>query len=349
MKNKLLPNARPYTVSQFFRILREGAWPAFSLLTRPSTLAQIPRMLDEGLYPALRMFIQAHNNREMARLMRDGVPITFVCSFARSGNTWMRYLISDVLLQNQGYETTTELPVDPGRIIPDYYAQFIVRRDTSVQTPGYLIKTHDLIPLVQKHVGGDAAVRKCKYLYLFRTPEDALVSFYHLYLREKYIRSNAGRNIDLFCLGELPGWIEHLTSYLDALDEGVDVYLVSYDELLKQTKVVLRDTLKWLGVPHTEALVEQADENMRFGKLKAVEAKTLGHRIPFFRRGTDGSGKLELKPETLAKIQEDTKQVFARANDRLARQKARSSGGASSPPFRGEADLRKGISAVRGR
>ena len=330
------PSLRPLSVSQFVRIFSQGALPALRLLANPKTLAQLPRLFSEGLAPAKRMFVQAHNNKEMARLMREKAPVTFVCSFARSGNTWMRYIMCDVLLQNQGYKTGTILPVDPGRIIPDYYAQLITRRDTSVQTPGHLIKTHDLIPMLQRHVGGDPQVRRCKYLYLYRTPEDALVSLYHLSLREKYIRSKAGRNIDLFCLEALPTWVDHLQSYLDALDEGVNIHLIYYDQLLRQPKAVFAEALQWMGIPYTEDIVDHADSNMQFGKLQATEAKTLGGRVPFFRRGSDGSGSLELKTETVAKIQDATKDQFARANELLARQSEcrKGIGGSFSPQAR---------------
>jgi hypothetical protein len=320
MKNSKLPNARSRPGPQFAKILRQGAGPALRLLIRPGTLAQLPRLFVEGFAPARRMFVQAHNDREMARLIREKTPVTYVCSFARSGNTWMRYLVSDVLLQNLGIETTTDLPIEPAEIIPDYYEQLIARRNTTVKTPGCMIKTHDLIPMLQKRVGGDAGVRQCRYLYLFRMPEDALVSFFHLYLREKFIRSKAGGDIDLFCLEALPGWLEHVSSYLDAADEGLDVHLVSYEELLRQPLTVLSETLRWLGIPHTPASVMRANSNMQFSNLQALEARTLEGRIPFFRRGRDGSGILELEPDTVAQIRAATKHLVARANDSLARQ-----------------------------
>jgi hypothetical protein len=328
MKNTMLPNTRSSTVSQFARILREGALPALRLLARPSTLVQIPRLLREGVGPAQRMFIQAHNNREMARLVREHVPISFVCSALRSGSTWMCGLLCDVLLQNQGVQTTTELSVDRKRIILDHYARLLVHREPSIQNSGCFIKTHDLIPLLQEHIGGDPGVRRCKYLYLYRTPEDALVSTCHLFRREKYLRVKpqyelACRDIDLFCLELIPAWMEHVNSYLDALDEGVDVHLVSYEQLLRQTTEVLSDALEWLGLPHTDAVVARAHSNMQFSKLQAVEAKTLGGGIPFYRRGSDGSGNLELKPETLSQIRDATQSLLVRANESLARQSSR--------------------------
>jgi hypothetical protein len=332
MKNAKPPKARPFSIGQLVQTLCQGAGPALQLLSRPSTLVQIPRLFTEGLGPVQRMFIQAHNNREIARLVREQAPVTFVCSFARSGGTWMCYLLCDVLLQNQGIQTTTELPIDPWKIITHYYEGLIVRRDPSVQTPGYMIRTHNLIPELQQHIGGDPAVRKCRYLYLYRSPEDALVSTFHLYRREKFLRSKFCHDIDLFCLDFIAGWLQHVNSYLDALDEGVEVHLVSYDQLLQRTTAVLSETLRWLGIPHTEASVARADSNMKFNKLQAMEAKTLGGRIPFFRRGCNGSGSLELKPETLSKIRDATHALFARANECLARQSSRNQALREGPP-----------------
>ena len=348
MKSTKLPNSRPSTASQFVQILREGAFPALQLLARPSTLVQIPRLLREGLGPAQRLFIQAHNNREIARLVREQSPVLFVCSFYRSGSTWMCYLLCDVLWQNQGVETTTKLPVDQDRIIVDSYARLIARRDTSVQAPGCMVKTHELIAQLQEHIGGDPAVRKCKYLYFYRTAEDALVSTYHHSHREKWLYSKAGacHDIDVFCLKFLPDWLEHVTSFLDALDEGVAIHLISYDQLLRRTRVVLGETLRWLGIPHTETMVARAHSNMQFGKLKAMEAKTLDGRLPFFRRGNEGSGTVELKPETLSKIRDATQHLMARANESLARQSLRNQAIREAPPFSVEPQQRNGHTEV---
>jgi len=178
-----------------------------------------------------------------------------------------------------------------------------------------------MISLLQDRIGADPGVRKCRYLYLYRTPEDALVSLYHYSLWEKYIRSNSGGDIDLFCLEYLPAWMEHVTSYLDALEGGVTVYLVCYEELLRQPAVVLSDTLRWLGIPHTPGTVQRAESNMRFGELQAMEARTLHGGGRLFRRGVEGSGALELKPDTLSQIRAATKELLARATQSLARQR----------------------------
>jgi hypothetical protein len=282
--------------------------------------------------------IQAHNKREIIRMLNEQFPITFLCCFARSGNTWFRYMISDVLLQNAGIETTTNLAVDPGEIIPTYYAYLIARRNTQVQLPSCIIMTHHTIPMLETRVCNDPRVRNCKFLYLYRTPEDALVSQFHLHLREKFIRSKAGKDIDKFCIEFLPGWLESVSTTMDALEKGADMHLVSYHELLRNPAAVLSDALRWLGIPFTPETVSRAVSNMEFGKLRNMEAgiggefrpypgrsdaKTLETAIPFFRRGQDGAGARELKPETLTEIRAATKLLLQRANDNLARQKMR--------------------------
>jgi Sulfotransferase domain len=338
MKQTKLPSSQPLTIAQSARILCRGTVPALGLLMRGSTFAQLPRLLLEGLAPARRLFIQGFNNSELARLVRAQARVTFVCSYARSGNTWMRYLLSDIRLQNEGLETTTD-KAQPAKIVPDYYTDLITPR-ASTESCGYLIKTHDMISQLQKRIGGNSGIRQCRYLYLFRPPEDVLVSLFHISLREKYIRSNAGGNIDLFCLEYLPAWVEHVTNYLDALDNGVTIYLVCYDELLRQPAAILSNALRWLGIPHTTDSVQRAESNMRFGKLQALEARALNGGSRLFRRGVDGSGVSELKPETLAQIRAATRDVMARANESLARQRSNERSGLAaqanaSPPTDG--------------
>jgi len=320
VKNTKPANAKPPTAAQFAQILCRGAGLTLRLLSRPSTLVQFPRLLGKSWALARRAFNQRFNNRKLARFVHDHTRVTFVCSYPRSGNTWMRYLLSDVLLQNQGVETKTEL-ARPARVVPDYYNDLIHPRAARAEGAGYLIKTHDMISMLQVRIGGDPGVRQCRYLYLFRTPEDVLVSLFHFSLWEKYICSNSAGDIDLFCLEYLPTWTEHVTSYLDALESGVSVYLVCYEELLREPAAVLDDTLRWLGIPHTPAIVQRAESNMRFGKLQAMEAGDLNVGSRLFRRGVAGSGASELKPDTLSQIRAATKDVVARANQNLERQR----------------------------
>jgi hypothetical protein len=347
------------SILEFLRLSYQSLRPALGLLAKPATLAQLPRLLAEGYAPVRRMFVQAHNGREIARLLSQGQQVTFVSSFARSGNTWVRYLLSDVFLQNHGVETATELAVHPDEIIPDFYCEMVARRNTAVPTPGLLVKTHDLFGHLQRQFGNPVAQApggNCRHLYIYRTPEDALVSFYHLQLREKYVKSRAGLDIDAFCLETVKEWVAHISSYLAASESCAAVFFTSYDQLLQDPEAVLVEMLHWLGVRHTSSVVIRAVQNMQFGNLQALEARDLADKPPVFRRGCNGSGSRELKAATVSEIRRRTDLLLAQADERVARQRAKSgqspksmnSGAAAETPSRnGHVDILETTSRMR--
>ncbi|HWD18408.1 MAG TPA: sulfotransferase domain-containing protein, partial [Verrucomicrobiae bacterium] len=244
----------PNPSASWTRLAAQAVKPALQLLAQPQNLAQLPRLFTEGLGPVRRLFIQAHNQREITRLILGGEQVNFVSSFARSGNTWTRNLLADALLQAQGIETNTDLPVPFQQVVPDFYCDMIARRKASLPIPGILVKTHDVFEQLRARVCGqaspmaelrDAAFRNCKLVYLFRRPEDVLVSYYHLQRKVKYIK-RAQFSIDEFCRSHLPHWMDNLSGYVRAHEAGYQVFFVSYEAMLREPAVTLSDILRWL-------------------------------------------------------------------------------------------------------
>ena len=311
--------------------LRGGFGAALKLLFRARTFRQIPRLLHEGPKPLFRLAIQMHNTAEIMRLLREGRQVIFVSSFPRSGNTWVRYLLADVFLQNRGVETATELPVHPDKIVPDFYCHWIARRDVSIPTPGVFVKLHETFPQLQARFGGalpqpgvadtGAAAPpfpRCKHIFLYRSPEDALVSLFHYHQRDKQLKAGTAAGIDEFCLAALPGWEENLAGYLRAAEEGFPVLFIPYELLLQYPAEILGNLLRWLGARHEATTVERAVSNMQFSKLQAVEARSLfNEEAAFFRQGCKGSGRAELQPSTVDIIQEKTASLLEQANARV--------------------------------
>jgi hypothetical protein len=283
----------------------------------------IPRLLAEGIAPVRQVMrlklIEAHNMREIKNLLGEGVPITFITSYPRSGNTWMRYLLSDVFLQIHGHDTDTKLAVHPDEIIADFYRSRVAERNTAVRTPGVLLKSHDSFEELQARFWGKRdrrapSFQRCRHLYLYRSPEDALVSLYHYILRENLAGDGATRrgrsDIDAFCRQSLPGWIEHLSGYLAAAEDGVPIYFASYEQLLADPITVLGRTLQWMGVPHSGSMLKRAAMNMQFQKLKSTDARDIGNH------GCSGAGSIQLKASTIEFIRASTAQLVERANRR---------------------------------
>jgi hypothetical protein len=314
---------------------RGGLGPALRVIFRPGNFRHLPRLLREGPKPLFNLAIQAHNTAEITRLLRAGWQFSFISSFPRSGNTWIRYLLADVFLQSRGVQTATELPVHPDKIVPDFYCNWIARRDVTIPSPAVFVKTHETFQQLQQRfgtvrtragtAGGDPvpAFRGCKHLYLYRSPEDALVSLFHLYEHDRGSKAKTAAGIDAFCREYLPLWRNNLDSYLRAADEGFPVLFVPYELLLQYPVEILGNLLRWLGARHDGTTVERAVSNMQFNKLQAMETRSRFNEEPFFfRRGCKGSGRSELQESTMNLILEKTARLMEQANARVMAQQA---------------------------
>jgi hypothetical protein len=300
--------------------------PAIRMLASPKTLVQLPRLLTEGMGPVRRLFIQASNQKELGRLVRSGARVNFISSFARSGNTWTRNLLADALLQAQGIKTDTDLPVPFQEVVPDYYCDLVSRHNPAISMAGILVKTHDSFEVLRNRIlPGESqpaaqGFGSCKIVYLFRSPEDVLVSYFHLQRKMRYIQKSQF-GIDEFCRAHLPHWMENLSSYLKAAEEGVGVHFVAYEAMLQDPAGALAGVLRWLEIKHTASIVQRAVAHMEFAKLRARgERDRPGISEYGLRRGGPGAALEELQPQTRCDIRETTAQLLKQANKRAARQ-----------------------------
>ena len=171
-----------------------------------------------------------------------------------------------------------------------------------------------------------ATFRNCKVVYIYRSPEDALVSLYHLNCPDVYARNRARLGIDAFCRKEVSGWVKNISSYLRAADDGFPVFFVSYERMLEKPAIILGDLLHWLGLEHDSKMAQRAVFNMQFAKLQAMEIERNKTRSPgterklFFRRGATGSGQDQLQESTLREISQQTDSLSREADLRLPKQ-----------------------------
>lgn len=254
--------------------------------------------------------IKERNQEEIRQLLDNKQLITFVSSFPRSGNTWLRFLLSDLLLQNMQTKTSTELPIHPDKIIPDIYANLISECDSSICRPGFFVKTHESFEVLYRLFA--SIPRRCsQHVYIYRDPGDALVSYYHFHQRYEHLRSKAIDGIDAFCLAHLPDWISHVTSYLSASENGELVFPIAYESLLQDPIAILHDLLDFLNINAEKVMLRRAVANMEFGNLRDQEAiNPLNENNFFFRNGKKGSASRELQTKTLHEIRKNTAHII---------------------------------------
>jgi len=231
-------------------------------------------------------------------------------SYPRSGNTWMRLLLSDIILQTQGFKTQAG-----GNFIPDIYKEKldIWNRDPRVkQVPFRIVKSHEFYD-----------PRYIKIIYLFRKPADALCSLYHYWLgdpdqREEILK----QGIDDFCKAKVEQWQTHVESYLEAKEKNTEkILFISYESLSESAETILTKTTKnFLGLKKsTRRICKIAVEHQKFEELQKIQKLEdtsllgfweAGGYQNFFRKGKVNSSKDELKQSTIDFIESNTMATY---------------------------------------
>lgn len=229
----------------------------------------------------------------------------YIASFPRSGNTWVRLLLSDLILQQHGYATDTTLPIHADYIIPDLHVGKAEDVDQRLRLPGLLLKSHDRFDQLAPG----------RAVCIFRQAADALVSYYHFHLRYPNLAPKAAAGVDRFCRDHVEKWKAHLRSFLEARERGAEVFFVSYESIHAESARTLGNIARFIGLTAGEAACRQAVENHGFAKQQAAEKQAHGDKyaVPFFRQGQVNGAARELTPETLAFLAAETTELYESA------------------------------------
>lgn len=235
----------------------------------------------------------------------------FLASYPRSGNTWMRLLLSDALLQLQGVKTTTG-----GNIVPDIYKVDIDdwSQNLGQSLPFRIIKTHE--PLFFEKEPDD----QHRSIYLFRSPADALASYYHYMLRyTQYQKADQG--IDRFCLERVSQWCCHVEAYLCLKEKAPrQVIFLSYEKLSLNPLESLQEVMRLLGWERCKSVCRKSVGHQKFNKLKSLAKQEDPEKLGFwedggyqnfFRQGTVCNR--ELSDKALAEVEKQALPLYHKA------------------------------------
>jgi hypothetical protein len=255
----------------------------------------------------------------------------FLVSYPKSGNTWTRFLLGNLMNPD---EAITFANVE--RKVPDIYAE---SKRTFKRAPRpRLIKSHECFDPRYRHV-----------IYIVRDPRDVAVSAYHYDRKgrnipdgfpiEQYITTRIMKTDEYFgswgehagswlinsdnilqmsrlkdgFLGSMGSWGENVVSWIGARGHDREFLLVRYEDLLEDTRREMTRLAEFLGLAHFSA--EQIDkaielssaENMR--KLEAaqndqwVTTKESRKDIPFVRSAKSGQWQKSLPSVSVAEIE----------------------------------------------
>lgn len=243
--------------------------------------------------------------------------ICWLASYPKSGNTWMRVLLTNYLLDGDepadinalaagliasarqifddhvGIEASDLTQDEIERLRPAVYEMLSDSAapgpDDQVALP-MLLKVHDAytrtvddVPLISKAATAGA-------IYLVRDPRDVAVSFAHHGAVEVDVAvRNMGRPDHAFVDNphrlhsqlrqRILTWSQHVESWID--EPGLRVLVVRYEDLSSDTAGELTRVLEFLGIDSEPDLVAKAVDFSRFDRLQQQEADTgFGERMP---------------------------------------------------------------------
>lgn len=215
----------------------------------------------------------------------------FVASYPRSGNTWLRFMLYEILVgQSSTFTNVHHLVPDIGK---QWNALPVLAYD------GRLIKTHETyLPLYHKAI------------YLVRDARDVALSEFAYQKALGLAEDNFEAYLPRFLRGEVNpfgSWTAHVDSWMDAKDKGqAEVLLVRFDEMRSQPEDSLVDMMAFLNMPVERDIIRRAVANNSVEKMQdkeRVNPQKASARGRFIRSGAVG-GWRERFTETQAELVE---------------------------------------------
>jgi len=226
---------------------------------------------------------------------------TFIVSYPRSGNTWTRFLIANLVHPDQPV-TFTNIE----RLIPDCEAMSS-RYVKSVPRPR-IIKSHEYFD-----------PRYQKVIYIVRDPRDVALSYYDFSRKYRHIEDAYPlvSYVSDFVNGRLSSagwgtWGENVASWVHTRNGNDGFLLIRYEDMQVDTVRELGKVSRFLGIDPAPERLASAVERSSADRMRGME-KTQGDQwvatknkrsdIPFVRTAKSGLWREKLPASSVAEIE----------------------------------------------
>jgi hypothetical protein len=241
---------------------------------------------------------------------------TFVVSYPRSGNTWTRFLIANLVFPS---ESVTFTNIE--RLIPD----------TSSQSNRALNRT-PRPRIIKSHTYFDPRYRRV--LYIVRDPRDLVLSYYNFQRKYRQLADDypLADYVDDFVNGRLisagwGSWGENVASWVYTRQNHGGFLLLRYEDMQSDTERELKRIAAFLGLKPTPERLKQAVEASSPERMREMErtqsdhwVATKKHRkdIPFVGPAVSGRWQSDLTTALVSKIESTWGDLMSTLGYRLA-------------------------------
>ncbi|KFM58565.1 Sulfotransferase family cytosolic 1B member 1, partial [Stegodyphus mimosarum] len=235
-----------------------------------------------------------------------------IASYPKTGSTWLQYIVLQILSKGDLFPSFDDVTY---RVVP-FMEMTGIAAVEALKSPR-VYKHHIPYNMVQKNP-------KSKCLYIYRNPEDTVVSFFHFMQNIYEEEMNFNEFFEQFLSLNIGygRYFEHILSFFAHKDEE-NLLLISYEKLHKNRREEILRIAKFLGENYFQRLLEDESvirkviEHTSFDYMKTnltqPQEKGKGGGLKtaaFFRKGIVGDGKNMLSAEQKKRLREVAEKVM---------------------------------------
>jgi hypothetical protein len=187
----------------------------------------------------------------------------FLVSFPKSGNTWVRFLVGNLICPDRpvtfaNIHISVPCPLDTST------------RDFERIPRPRIIKSHECFN-----------PRYPRVIYIVRDPRDVVVSEYHFHRKVRLIADDLPIEtfVERFMAGETDprggwahgSWRENVLTWLNAREGDPRFLMLRYEDMMADTCRELRKIARFLGLNSTAAQLTQAVDKSSVARMRKLE------------------------------------------------------------------------------
>ncbi len=224
----------------------------------------------------------------------------FIVSYPKSGNTWTRFLIANLVHPEEPANFA-----NINRLVPDPEA--LSKRALNRVPRPRIIKSHQYFHPRYENV-----------IYVVRDPRDVAISEYHFHRKRRVIDDEypQDRFVQQFVAGQTNpqygSWGENATSWLATRCNHPRFLLLRYEDMISDTTGNLAKLASFLGLPIDSQRLVQAAERSSADQMRRLErsqshlwtsTRETRQDLRFVREAKAGGWKTDLSPTSIAAIE----------------------------------------------